>query len=244
MDYERIYSEFIADRLTKQPVKPDYFEKHHIVPRSLGGGDEKSNLIRLTPEDHFFAHLLLAKIHGGSLWAPIALMLGGNGKRFKPTTSRVERGWAVRAMAKAASGPLARQFDRHRYVLVDARGSRWEGLQSDMPDQLGLSKSLANMLLKGRVSVAKGWSVEGRERKTLAGSHHHMYRPEVREFCHVDGRTFIGTQFEFAMAEGMHRPAVCKLVSGESKVWKGWHLKGAALPTVGRGAKWLKSKNP
>lgn len=64
MDYARIYAEFIADRLAKQPEKPAYFEVHHIKPRSLGGGDEPENLIRLTPEDHYFAHLCLAKAKG------------------------------------------------------------------------------------------------------------------------------------------------------------------------------------
>lgn len=81
MNYERIYSEFIADRLTKQPVKPTYFEKHHIVPRSLGGGDEKSNIIRLTPEDHLFAHLLLAKVYGGGMWHAVNAMLMQSHKR-------------------------------------------------------------------------------------------------------------------------------------------------------------------
>lgn len=81
MNYERIYSEFIADRLTKQPVKPTYFEKHHIVPRSLGGGNEKSNIIRLVPEDHLFAHLMLAKVHGGGMWHAVNAMLMQSHKR-------------------------------------------------------------------------------------------------------------------------------------------------------------------
>jgi len=81
MNYARIYAEFISDRLTKQPAKPDYFEKHHILPRSLGGGNEKSNIIRLRPEDHLFAHLLLAKIHGGSMWHAVCAMLMTSSKR-------------------------------------------------------------------------------------------------------------------------------------------------------------------
>lgn len=56
MNYERIYSEFIADRLTKQPSKPEYFEKHHILPKSLGGMNGAENIVRLTARDHYFAH--------------------------------------------------------------------------------------------------------------------------------------------------------------------------------------------
>src|SRR5574343_1409425 len=109
MDYARIYAEFIADRLAKQPEKPAYFERHHIMPKSLGGGDEPENIIRLTPEDHFFAHLLLAKVHGGAMWAPIAFMVGGSRKDYKPTVSRKSHGWSARAMAKNRSGENAYQ---------------------------------------------------------------------------------------------------------------------------------------
>lgn len=65
MDYERIYRDFIADRRAK-PEPKGYSERHHIKPRSLGGTDEPDNLINLTAEDHYFAHLLLAKWLGGS----------------------------------------------------------------------------------------------------------------------------------------------------------------------------------
>ena len=34
-------------------------EEHHILPRSLGGKDEPSNLIWLFPEEHYVAHRLL-----------------------------------------------------------------------------------------------------------------------------------------------------------------------------------------
>lgn len=36
-----------------------YVEKHHIVPRSEGGTDDRSNLVELYPREHFIAHWLL-----------------------------------------------------------------------------------------------------------------------------------------------------------------------------------------
>lgn len=38
-----------------------YTENHHILPRSLGGSNLKSNLIRLSARKHFLAHYLLTK---------------------------------------------------------------------------------------------------------------------------------------------------------------------------------------
>lgn len=40
-----------------------YKERHHIIPRCLGGGNEPSNLVFLTGEEHYVAHQLLVRIH-------------------------------------------------------------------------------------------------------------------------------------------------------------------------------------
>jgi hypothetical protein len=38
-----------------------YKEKHHILPRCLGGDNSKENLVALTPKEHFIVHMLLCK---------------------------------------------------------------------------------------------------------------------------------------------------------------------------------------
>ena len=38
-----------------------YYERHHIIPKSLGGDNSEDNLIRLTARQHFIAHVLLIK---------------------------------------------------------------------------------------------------------------------------------------------------------------------------------------
>lgn len=39
-----------------------YTEKHHIIPRSLGGTNELSNIVSLTARQHFICHMLLTKM--------------------------------------------------------------------------------------------------------------------------------------------------------------------------------------
>jgi len=50
----------------KNRVLSCYFEKHHIIPKSCGGSDDKSNLVKLTAREHFIVHLLLTKILKGN----------------------------------------------------------------------------------------------------------------------------------------------------------------------------------
>lgn len=42
-----------------------YSEKHHIIPKCLGGNDCEQNLVRLTAREHFIAHILLTKMTSG-----------------------------------------------------------------------------------------------------------------------------------------------------------------------------------
>jgi len=42
-----------------------YTERHHIHPRSLGGTNDKDNLVNLTAREHFICHWLLTKMHTG-----------------------------------------------------------------------------------------------------------------------------------------------------------------------------------
>ena len=64
MNYQKIY-ERIIDRAKNRELTC-YKERHHILPRCLGGTDENSNLVDLTPEEHYVCHQLLVKIHPGN----------------------------------------------------------------------------------------------------------------------------------------------------------------------------------
>jgi hypothetical protein len=75
MDYKKIYDDFMCDRLIKKPerliLKKDgnYFEGHHIIPKSKGGTGNSSrpknnpNIVLLTAREHFLAHRLLWRIY-------------------------------------------------------------------------------------------------------------------------------------------------------------------------------------
>jgi len=58
--YYNIYFDIIS-RARHRKIS-GYSEKHHIIPKSLGGTDTKDNLVVLTPREHLVCHLLLTKI--------------------------------------------------------------------------------------------------------------------------------------------------------------------------------------
>ena len=47
-------------------VKSQYCEKHHIIPKSLGGSNKKENIVFLSAKDHFLCHKLLTKFTTGT----------------------------------------------------------------------------------------------------------------------------------------------------------------------------------
>ena len=61
MNYQKIYDQLVSHR--QENPATGYTERHHILPKSLGGSDDPSNLVVLTGREHWVAHMLLHKIH-------------------------------------------------------------------------------------------------------------------------------------------------------------------------------------
>jgi hypothetical protein len=56
----------IIQRAKTRNLPPEiYVERHHIIPRSLGGTNEDDNLVVLTAREHFVCHLLLTRMTTG-----------------------------------------------------------------------------------------------------------------------------------------------------------------------------------
>ena len=64
MNYLNHYEKLI--NRAKDRILNTRSESHHIVPRCMGGTDDNINLVDLTPEEHYTAHLLLVKIYPGN----------------------------------------------------------------------------------------------------------------------------------------------------------------------------------
>lgn len=81
MNYQRIYDQIVG-RAQNRKLE-GYKEKHHILPKCLGGTNEKDNLVELTAREHFLCHMLLVEIYPKELKLKQALWLMAIGKNKK-----------------------------------------------------------------------------------------------------------------------------------------------------------------
>ena len=61
--YCRLYYTIIERALSR--TNSGYTEKHHIIPKSLGGTNDSSNLVHLTAKEHYICHMLLIRMTEG-----------------------------------------------------------------------------------------------------------------------------------------------------------------------------------
>ena len=159
MNYFLAYQRLIAKAKTR--VCPNgYVERHHILPRALGGGDDSTNLVALTAREHFVAHVLLAKIHGGNMWQAVVLMSGGkycNNRLFEIArrTSSYEREKSIKQ--KRMTDP---SFDAYMHkVRSVATKNRTEGYQAEagkkFKKRFATDFDYAEKISKNRVAAQK-----------------------------------------------------------------------------------------
>lgn len=73
--YTKYYT-LLTDR-AKSRTLTEYTERHHIIPQSLGGSNDKENLVDLTAREHFICHWLLIKMTEGENRSKMLYALNG-----------------------------------------------------------------------------------------------------------------------------------------------------------------------
>jgi len=93
MNYIKTYNAIIAQFGQRVKPKDVYSERHHIVPKSIGGTNCSTNLVYLSARVHFICHRMLCKIYPESdklkfaFWA-MNNQLNGDVQRYYKITSR------------------------------------------------------------------------------------------------------------------------------------------------------------
>jgi len=134
VNYFLAYQRLIAK--AKARVCPEgYVERHHILPKALGGSDDSSNLVALTSREHFLAHVLLAKIHGGTMWQAVIVMKGGKNRYCNSRLFEIARRYAFIEREKSIKQKRIADpsFDTYMHkIRSEATKNRVEGYQSEV----------------------------------------------------------------------------------------------------------------
>lgn len=59
VNYLEVYNNLINKAKNRNIEEEKYVEHHHIIPLSIGGEDNKNNIVALYPREHYLAHKLL-----------------------------------------------------------------------------------------------------------------------------------------------------------------------------------------
>jgi hypothetical protein len=214
--YSRVYFQIIDQAQTR--IIPDtYTEKHHIIPRSLGGNDSTVNIAILTAREHFICHWLLTKMTAGaakrSMGYALKMMFANSSKqRYVPKSKIYElakssairlttgRPCSAETREKIRQGNLKRKppSDETRRKLSEA-AKRRKGFTD-----AGRAKVVESN--KSRV-----WTEESREKlrqHNLGKTHLQKGKPQIQITCPHCGK------------------------SGGNSVMKRWHMENCKLNTL------------
>jgi len=132
--YARWYSALMEKARTRV-VHEGYKEKHHVVPKSIGGDDDPTNFVVLTAREHFVAHAMLVRMTTGQAhhkmmramkfmastarYVPRSSIMFENARKLKPRASITTR----EKMSASRLG-IQRPVEVGQKVAVSQRGKQ------------------------------------------------------------------------------------------------------------------------
>ena len=143
-----------------------YVERHHVIPHCMQGSDDPSNIVSLTPEEHFVAHLLLTEIYPKShklkyaLWM-MASMEAPNQNRYKVSAN----------MYRIIKEQIAKKSVEHKQKISEGlkrayqEGKRTSNAGKIMPKEFGEKISKAK---KGMVGTNKGIPMSEEQKRKIS----------------------------------------------------------------------------
>lgn len=250
MNYSVVYERFIKDRRALESFLIEcgaYTERHHIVPRGCGGTNAKTNIVRLKPSDHYFAHILLARIYGGHMWLPLIRMariaplsrhsdlLVVHGGRVRMAFYTALRKHALHLSA-SRSGKVLPQFADYHETLRDRTAFEWHnkltgevfsGSTFDLANHTKLSRKHLVRLTRNRLPSYKGWKLlsaptlrSGKVRSDFT----------IRVFINLrNGSRIECDRYAFADKHGFGLRDVASMISGRFESHHGWTVEGRIL---------------
>lgn len=162
MNYRAIYDRLILK--AKSRNFEGYGENHHVLPRCLGGTNDPENLARLTPEEHFLAHLLLLRIYPNKPKLAVAMFMMALRPGSDITINNKVFGMIKRKASEAKTGKKHTE-ETKKLISLKKMGQPSANKGKKMSPEQKDKISKAN---KGNPSPNKGKSMTAEQRQLLS----------------------------------------------------------------------------
>jgi NUMOD3 motif len=198
MNYKKHY-----DKLMNRSINRNlgiYTESHHIIPKCIGGYDDKTNLVELTPEEHFVAHQLLVKIYPqvDKLLFAAKMMCVGSSKHKR---SNKLYGWLRRRFIESISKPCSEQTKEKIGKANKGKGGR-NAIYTEERRQLVSKQWLGTIRseeTRNKISESRKGIVFSKEHKQKLkdSAKNRVYKKAVCPFCGKEGTVHNVKKYHF-----------------------------------------------
>ena len=204
-----------------------YYEKHHIIPRCMGGDNKKNNIVKLTAKEHYVCHMLLCEIYPNTnklkyaFWRMCNVVNNEFQDRNYTVSSnaynRIKGEVSLLISANRKGKPTTLGYKHTVESIEKIKQSRAKQIITDKAkEKMSLSK-------KGKVSgrVGKTNSEKHRQRikETLSKIKHHK---SLSKKCSIDGIEFESAKAAadfYNINEYTMRDRLLKQPNGKFKNW-------------------------
>ena len=197
--YTRIYYALINRAKSRTLDETTYVERHHIVPKSLGGNNKKANLVRLTPREHFICHLLLPKMLEGISKRKMSFALTNFTNRAKhgPTkiykigakTYQIIKENAAKYMSEVQTGRVSNfkgrtQTEENKQSSREANSKPCispSGIIYSSTKEAGIAEGVTSVAIRARIkNQVSGWKYVRTENQNTATAKKKPSKPPMK----------------------------------------------------------------
>ena len=159
--YQTIYIKLMAKGMERKEGRArhkQFYDAHHIIPRSMNGNDDADNLVLLTRKEHYLAHLLLTRIvkntNLSKAYLALNAMMNGSTKlyhkRYAKTRMGVRIRTGVRLTISMSLTGKRKSFEHKRRISETMTGQpgTWRGLNLSASHKENISKSMKKKGIK------------------------------------------------------------------------------------------------
>jgi len=201
-----------------------YTECHHIIPKSLGGLDDVSNLVNLTAREHYLCHLLLVKMTDGIAYQKMlyAYTIMSGRKLYNSKSYHFFKAEYSKVNSKLRSGNGNGMYGanrkgenntffgkKHTQETKDLISQKKMGVSIKQPP---MTKEHCKNISEARKGTGVIYSFIHPLHGTFVGS--------IQSLCSTFSQTF---------NKSYHKAEVWKLTAGIYKTCKGWKMNPTLL---------------